>query len=242
MKGLLKRGKRRALEGLMALLAAAAGALLLGAWLSQTEEIPEALEVFAQKYPEAADFVAAYPRNHTKHYSKDISGEVTQGSVPLFIQWDERWGYEDYGGNFLAVNGCGPTCLSMVVCGLSGRTDTNPYAVACYSEEMGYYTPGSGTSWQLMTRGAAHYGLNAEQMEVSEESIVRELTEGHVLIASMSPGDFTYTGHFIVLTGLNGEGLVTVNDSNSRKNSDRLWTAETLAGQMKGLWSYTYDG
>lgn len=242
MKGFLKRRRKRRAAWLAAVLLGAAGALLLGAWLSQREEIPEALEVFAQKYPEAADFVAAYPRNHTRHYSMDITGEVTQGSVPLFIQWDERWGYEDYGGNFLAVNGCGPTCLSMVVCGLTGRTDTNPYDVACYSEEMGYYTPGSGTSWQLMTSGAAHYGLSAERMEVSAENIVSELMAGHVLIASMKPGDFTYTGHFIVLTGLDAEGLVTVNDSNSRINSARDWTAEELVGQMKGLWSYSFKG
>ena len=36
------------------------------------------------------------------------------GSVPLFLQWDERWGYRSYGGDFLAVTGCGPTALSMV--------------------------------------------------------------------------------------------------------------------------------
>ena len=205
-------------------------------------EIPEALQAFAEKYPEAAGFVNDYPAHYRDHLSKDVSGEVKKGVVPLFIQWDERWGYEDYGGNYFAVNGCGPTCLSMVVCGLTGRTDTNPYAVACYSQEQGYYTPGSGTSWSLMTQGAAHYGLDATRVTVSAEAITDALAQEYVMIASMKPGDFTYTGHFIVLTGLDKDGLVRVNDSNSRVNSAKSWDAQVLADQMKGAWRYSYDG
>lgn len=224
----------------------AAGVLVIAALAvggrSRPVEIPEALQAFAEKYPEAAGFVNDYPAHYRDHPSKDVSGEVKKGVVPLFIQWDERWGYEDYGGSYLAVNGCGPTCLSMVVCGLTGETDTNPYAVACYSEAQGYYTPGSGTSWSLMTQGAAHYGLDAERVDVSADAITDALAQGRVIIASMKPGDFTYTGHFIVLTGLDKDGRVRVNDSNSRLNSAKSWDAQVLVGQMKAAWSYSYDG
>ncbi len=217
------------------------GALLLGMRLARPAPIPQALTVFAQKYPEAAQFVADYPRCYNRHPSRDISQEVAEGGVPLFIQWDKRWGYEDYGGNFLGVNGCGPTCLSMVVCALTGDDTADPYAVACYSEAMGYYTPGSGTSWALMTQGAAHYGLSACSGQVSADFILEELSAGRVLIASMKPGDFTYTGHFIVLTGLDEAGRVTLNDSNSPLNSAQSWDVETLVAQMKGVWSYSLD-
>ncbi len=229
----------------MAAVLCAAGVLLIAVLAvggrSRSVEIPEALQVFAEKYPEAAGFVRDYPAHYRDHPSKDVSGEVKKGVVPLFIQWDERWGYEDYGGNYLAVNGCGPTCLSMVVCGLTGETDTNPYAVACYSEAQGYYTPGSGTSWSLMTQGAAHYGLDAERVTVSADAITDALAQGRVIIASMKPGDFTYTGHFIVLTGLDRDGRVRVNDSNSRVNSAKSWDAQVLVDQMKAAWSYSYD-
>ena len=224
----------------------AAGVLLIAVLAvggrSRPVEIPEALQAFAEKYPEAAGFVSDYPAHYRDHPSKDVSGEVKKGVVPLFIQWDERWGYEDYGGNYLAVNGCGPTCLSMVVCGLTGETDANPYAVACYSEQQGYYTPGSGTSWSLMTQGAAHYGLDAERVTLSADAIADTLARGRVIIASMKPGDFTYTGHFIVLTGLDKDGRVRVNDSNSRLNSAKSWDAQVLVDQMKAAWSYSHDG
>lgn len=90
------------------------------------EIYPESLRALLEKNPEAEQFVLNYPKNKDKHPEIDLSGEVTRGIIPLFIQWDERWGYENYGGDFIAVTGCGPTCLSMVYCGLCGDADRNP--------------------------------------------------------------------------------------------------------------------
>ena len=91
------------------------------------ENCPESLIELAEKNPEAINFVRNYAKNAGKKEEIDISGEVHRGKIPLFIQWDERWGYEQYGDDFLAVTGCGPTCLSMVYCGLTGNTQWNPY-------------------------------------------------------------------------------------------------------------------
>ena len=54
----------------------------------------------------------------------------------------------------------------------------------------------------------------------------------------MRKGDFTTTGHFIVLTGYE-DGRITVNDPNSRKRSEKTWDFDTLQYQIKNLWSYT---
>ena len=76
----------------------AAGVLLIAVLAvggrSRPVEIPEALQAFAEKYPEAAGFVSDYPAHYRDHPSKDVSGEVKKGVVPLFIQGDERWGSE----------------------------------------------------------------------------------------------------------------------------------------------------
>ena len=55
----------------------------------------------------------------------------------------------------------------------------------------------------------------------------------------MGPGDFTSSGHFIVLTGLNDDGTVRVNDSNSRINSKKSWDLDRIMGQIRNLWSYS---
>lgn len=230
------RRSRRPLFACCALLLICALAVFIH--LERAARIPESLLAFKEKYPEAAEFVDDYPRAHARRPEVDLTGEVTQGVVPLFIQWDERWGYQDYGGSFFATNGCGPTSLSMVVCGLTGDASVTPLSVARYCEEQGFYTPGTGTSWSLMTRGAAHYGLSSEQGVVSCEYLTGQLSSGKVLIASMTPGDFTYSGHYLVLTGLDAQGRVRVNDSNSPAHSAVSWDAQTLVRQMKAVWSF----
>ena len=202
-------------------------------------QIPESLLELKEKYPQTAAFVDSYPWKKNLSFSLDLSEEVAAGTVPLFLQWDERWGYRTYGNNFFAVNGCGPTCLSMVVCGLTGNTDWNPYAVGVFSENSGYYVPGEGTAWSLMTEGAASLGLVSQCGEASAAYISGQLSQGHPIICSMYPGDFTYTGHFIVLTEVDEAGNVAVNDPNSRENSERHWRMEELLPQIHALWSFS---
>jgi predicted double-glycine peptidase len=54
----------------------------------------------------------------------------------------------------------------------------------------------------------------------------------------MGPGDFTTTGHFIVLTGYDGQGFI-INDPNSEENSEKIWTYQQLKNQIKNLWAFS---
>lgn len=203
-----------------------------------TEIYPESLLELLEKNPEAEQFVLNYPKNKDTHLEIDLTDEVTEGTIPLFIQWDERWGYETYGGDFLAVTGCGPTCLSMVYCGLKGDTKWNPLSVAQWAEQEGYYVKGAGSSWDLMTYGAKNLGLLQENVVFDAEHILRSLNNGNPIICVMRPGDFTTSGHFIVLAGVDENGKVIVRDPNSKVNSDKTWAVEDLMPQIKNLWGY----
>ncbi|MDO5135256.1 MAG: C39 family peptidase [Eubacteriales bacterium] len=223
------------------ILTTAALAYLRDYW-STTDPIPSSLLRFSEKYPEAKTFVMEYPQKKDLDVKIDLTNEVVPGEIPLFIQWDERWGYKTYGSDCMGVTGCGPTCISMIECGLTGNLAWNPYETAKYAEDQGYYVDGSGTAWGLMTDGASAFGLKASRGIVSEEYIRENLSPQTPMIASMLPGDFTYTGHFIVLTGIDQEGNVTVNDPNSRRNSEKTWPADTLAAQMAAIWRYSAEG
>ena len=89
--------------------------------------VPEELIEFYEKYPEVAPYAWFFPEKHEIDYDMDISKEVTKGTIPYFCQWDDRWGYKDYGSSYMGVNGCGPTCITMVYSGLTGKTDYTPY-------------------------------------------------------------------------------------------------------------------
>ncbi len=201
-------------------------------------DAPEAILAFVERYPEAASFAENYTTEHGWAHDMSVADECEEGVIPLFIQWDERWAYEDYGGNYLGLNGCGPTCMSMIVCGLTGDTRWNPYEMAQFADDEGYYYPGSGTSWSFMTEGAREFGLHAEEGEMTSEYILKRLSEDTPMIASMRPGDFTTGGHYIVLTGIDKNGNILVNDPNSPEKSAKSWTIDRLLPQIKGIWRY----
>lgn len=166
--------------------------------------------------------------------------------IPLFFQFDTRWANHSYAGTTIKIAGCGPTSLAMVVVGLTGDTSVTPLTMADFSTSRGWADSRYG---KLMTTGAREFGLNAEQVSTSADSIVENLSQGKVMIVStcykgyntptgVSTGYFTNGGHFIVLTGLTEDGKVKVNDSWSEKKSNETFTPEFISNEIKGAWAY----
>jgi len=197
---------------------------------------PEALLDMLSRDIDLLDFVLNYHDKSGKVFSESI--KVRRGEIPLLLQWDERWGYASYGENMIAISGCAPTSLAMVISGLTGDTSITPYKVAKYAEDNGFYVDGTGTSWSLMTSGSEFFGIDAKQISLSKDNVFSELENGHPIIASMREGDFTTAGHFIVLTGVSN-GKIKINDPNSKKRSSLLWNYDRLESQIKNLWSFS---
>lgn len=170
----------------------------------------------------------------------DISNEVTKGKIPLFLQSDKRWKNKIYGDDKMEINGCGPTCLSMVVCGLSGTSKYDPYTVAQLAEANGYYVSGSGSKWTLMSEGAGLLGLTSHEVIFDQEHIKRELEAGRPIICVVGPGDFTTQGHFIILWSIDDDYKVRIKDPNSKERSKKLWDLDKVMPQIRNLWSYSY--
>ena len=200
-------------------------------------QYPEELLELLTTNIETIEFVFDYPEKKD-NLPATIVEEAKSGEIPLLLQWDERWGYQNYGDGMLAVNGCGPTALSMVIVGFTGNKQATPYQVAQYAEQNGYYVEGVGSSWSMMTDIGSHFGIQGREISLDKDNIQTELESGHPIICAMRPGDFTTTGHFIVLTGMK-DGKICVHDPNSKKRSEKLWDYETLEGQINNLWSFT---
>lgn len=204
------------------------------------EAYPENLIKLVAKSPEAIDFALEYPfkRGQSNSTVVDISEDYTEGEIPQLIQWDDRWGYVSYGDDIIGLDGCGPTCLSMVAVGLTGNTKWTPVRVARMSQSNGHYVEGQGTAWTLMYEGCLQLGLEAKVIGLSESEMIAELRDGHPIIASMAPGDFTDSGHFIVIVDYK-DGKFYVNDPNSKKNSEVGWEYDRIKTQIKNMWAYT---
>lgn len=204
--------------------------------IMNSTQYPKQLKDLALKNEEALEFVYDYPAEHVKEHTIDLTEEASMDSVPLFVQWDKRWGYEKYSGNFFAASGCGPTTLSMVVVYLTHNRDASPIAVAKYSKEAGYSVDGSGSSWTLISEGCRHYGVKAKTVALDESRMKAELDEGHPIVVNVGPGDFTDTGHFMVITGYDDEGF-SINDPNSIEKSGKRWLFRNISSQIRAVWS-----
>ena len=234
-----RRRRPRVWPLLLVLLAVAAGIFLFlrNAQKGPAEdEITEALAALAEKNPETADYVRNYTGIQPCPETVDLDAELAEDGVPLLMQWDERWGYCRYGDGLIGYTGCGPTCLSMVLLGLTGDETFHPAYVAQFAEDNGYCVPGNGTAWKLFSEGAAKLGLTAKELPLWEATMKSELAAGRPIICIMGKGDFTESGHYIVLTGYE-DGEFTVLDPNRRENCHG-WSYARLEGQIKNLWSY----
>lgn len=205
----------------------------------EMESYPEWLREMVERNPETKAFAKDY-ENRENYIGKpiDLSGEYHPGEVPLLLQWDRRWGYDSYGEYNIGVAGCGPTCLSMAYIYLTGDISGNPREMAEFAQENGYYSE-EGTAWSLWTEGAGQLGLHGTEISLDETVMKSRLDDGQVIVCSMAPGDFTTTGHFIVIRGYGAKGFY-VNDPNRKSNSEKTWSFEKLQGQIKCLWALSY--
>lgn len=160
----------------------------------------------------------------------------TAGTMPHLYQTDPLWANKPYAGSNIRVAGCGPTSLSMVYTYLTGKTDLDPVAMASFAEEHNF-APTGATEWRFMTDGAAAIGLRSTPVAPSRASIASALDAGMPIICCLTPGDFTTVGHFLVIKGMDGRGMVEIHDPNSPYNSARRWPISQILPQIEALWA-----
>ncbi|MGL5331083.1 MAG: C39 family peptidase [Peptostreptococcaceae bacterium] len=210
--------------------------------LSNIDKYPDSLLKLALNNPETISFVS----NYTKHLydesieTMSIEGDYKSSEIPLFLQWDERWGYDIYGDNFIAINGCAPTSLAMVISGLTEDNSINPKEICDYSFENGFYVDTIGSSWTLVPNAINDFGLTCTELPLSESAILSTLEKGNPIVVTVGPGTFTSFGHFLVLTGVTEDNKIKINDPNSKINSSKTWDIEVFLNECKNLWAISY--
>lgn len=211
--------------------------------LEEKRDYPDEILAALANNPEMLDFVINYKTKSLQTQSggkvrAQLTKEEKIQEYPLFLQWDERWGYAYYGDDSnIGLSGCGPTCLSMVLYYKTKDASRTPDVLGDYAMKQGYYVSGTGTAWAFMEEAARHYGLRVKRPTKSEEVLKAELDRGRYIICAMGPGDFTAAGHFIVLYGYDENGFF-INDPNSRTRSGQKWSFDEISGQIKSIWVY----
>lgn len=207
--------------------------------LKHTRQYPDQLIDLMKENEETQEFVADYTKYKDKHFKIILSSDYKKGEIPYFLQWDKRWGYETYDGNYFAITGSAPTCLSMVSVGLSGDLNANPLAIGQYIEDNHYLTSDHKTDLTFMTEGAEYFDIAGKKLSADQTKMKQALESGKPLIAQVGSGDFTKEEHFIVIYDMDKQGNFLVYDPNSTSNSKKSWSFKTLQPQIKNVWCYT---
>ena len=200
---------------------------------SKNGEIPQSLLELMERNPETKEFVLNYPNRREEKIN--MRSFDRSAGVPLMLQWDTRWGYLPYGSDMVAITGCGPVCLAMAGYYVTGDDNFSPDKMVEFASENGYYSKGNGSSWTLISEGGKKLGLDVTEIPLVKQKILDYLKGGNPIICAMGSGDFTTTGHYIVLAG-EEDGLIRVNDPNSIANSEKLWAFEDIESQFRNLW------
>ncbi len=201
---------------------------------------PDTVTALLDKNPETAEFVEHYGEKNAVPAADTIGESITKGEIPQLLQWDERWGYAPYGTSIIAVSGCGPTCMSMVIAGLTGDASVTPAKMAEYGTRNNYVDEDNNTYWKFISDVSGNWGISCYEAMLDEAQTAAELNAGHPIICSVGPGYFTQNGHFIVLTAYK-DGKVKVNDPFSRANSEKMWEFADIKGQIKAMWVYSLE-
>lgn len=207
---------------------------------AQASGYPEAVIALLDKNAETVDFVEDYGQQISAPAADTIGENITKGEIPQLLQWDKRWGYAPYGTSIVAVSGCGPTCMAMIISGLTGDASVTPAKLADYGTQYHYVDEENNTYWRFMREVSGNWGISCYEAMLDENQVAKELNAGHPIICSVGPGDFTQNGHFIVLTAY-ADGEVKVNDPFSKANSDKMWTFADIKGQIKSMWVYSLE-
>lgn len=175
-----------------------------------------------------------YNMHHGPNNYEDYPGQSVdlERKTPYYLQWDNRWAYNNLGYKNVGIAGCGPTSMAMILARLKEDPSITPTKIA---EDAKSYMVEDGISWNFFTDKASVYGYSIEDVPIEKEAMKEALRKGPLLV-SVNRGYFTLFGHIFVVDSYE-DGKFIINDPNSIKNSKRAWTYEEISNQIAKIWS-----
>ena len=138
------------------------------------------------------------------------SWNVTLGDykgLTYYSQLDNRWKSKMYSSvenasQTIGSSGCGPTSASMIVTACKGAI--TPDVMADLFVKYGYRSSNNGTYWSAFRAIADEFDIGYKETS-NVDTAISLLRNNNYVVASVGNGLFTTGGHFIVLTGIDGD-------------------------------------
>lgn len=162
----------------------------------------------------------------------------SQEEKNTFVNYFQQDYTNAYGeGATIASKGAAPTAMAMILTALKGEEIT-PVETAQWSLENGFVTQENNAEVSYFDSISEAYGIDCEQVELTQENILASISEGKYMIVSMGEGQFGETGNYVVITGISSDGKITVADPNSQDNSTKTWDISVFLNEGTKLWVF----
>lgn len=175
-----------------------------------TKEIPELTEIDEQTVEVQETEAEGFEEQGLVAYEgSDKTPNINIGDyagLTYYSQLDNRWANKMYSSvgdtsQTIGSSGCGPTSSAMIVSSIKGTI--TPDTMANLYIHHGYRSANQGTYWSAFKWTADVFNIGYSECYKLNDA-VEKLKDNHYIIASCNQGLFTYGGHFIVLTGIEG--------------------------------------
>ena len=147
------------------------------------------------------------------------------GSVGNIYYWNQQdFADYDYGYGCGTIKdcGCGPTSVAIIASTFLNKS-ISPVETTAKVCGLGGCSQGGSVNSTLGKTLSDVYGLKTVSTN-NNQDVINALGTGKALvIALMGPGTFTTGGHYIVLTGVDKNGKVSVADPWSREKTEQKW-------------------
>lgn len=168
-----------------------------------------------------------------------------------YLQTDPRWGSLDYSApgekTTIRASGCGPTAMAMVLATWADPK-VNPATECAWALAHGYKAPHQGTYYGYFVPAGKRYGLKVRQINAvniygnsksaHHETARKAIEAGHLVIACMGKGNWTSSGHYVLVWEIQGN-TIYINDPASTKKSRTQGDYSLFKKQVKYYWVIT---
>lgn len=177
---------------------------------SSTIEIPELTQADEQTVEvQETESEGFEEQGQVAYNGSDKAPNVSVGQyagLTYYSQIDSRWSNKMYSSvgdrsQTIGTSGCGPTSSAMVVSSIKGTI--TPDTMASLYIQYGYRSANQGTYWSAFKWTADVFNIGYSECYRLDDAVAK-LKDNHYIIVSCNQGLFTYGGHFIVLTGVEG--------------------------------------
>lgn len=168
-----------------------------------------------------------------------------------YLQTDPRWKNHNYSApgekKTIGSSGCGPTSAAMVIATLKDKNVT-PVTTSEWSMKNGYKAYNQGTYYTYFVPQMEKYGITCRRLNTANlygknssaahTEALNALQRDDWVIACMGKGNWTSSGHFILLYGFEN-GYVSINDPASTASRRIKNTWALFSKQVKYMWTVT---